>query len=138
SFTGQDVAGAGAGAVVKETFATKDLSNLNPLTPRLVVGGLVPGGARLGPPIEWQIVGVYSDVHNNGVRGEDSPEINVPFWQSPWPDAGIEVRTSGDPAGIINSVAAAVQSVDSDLGLDQVRTMDQIVDESLGDDRFAT
>ena len=138
SFTGQDVAGAVPVAVVNETFARKYLSNVNPLTQRVVVERLIPGGARLGPPIEWQIVGVYSDVHNNGVRGEDSPEINVPFWQSPWPDAGIEVRTSGDPAGIINSVAAAVQSVDSDLGLDQVRTMDQIVDESLGDDRFAT
>jgi hypothetical protein len=36
------------------------------------------------------------------------------------------------------AIAAAVQSVDSDLPLDQVRTMDQIVNESLAGDRFAT
>jgi putative ABC transport system permease protein len=36
------------------------------------------------------------------------------------------------------SIAAAVQSVHSDLPLDQVRTMDQVVDESLAGDRFVT
>jgi putative ABC transport system permease protein len=36
------------------------------------------------------------------------------------------------------SVAAVVQSVDPDLGIDRVRTMDQLVEESLGGERFAT
>ena len=36
------------------------------------------------------------------------------------------------------SVAAVVQSVDPDLGIDRVRTMDELVEESLGGDRFAT
>jgi putative ABC transport system permease protein len=35
-------------------------------------------------------------------------------------------------------VAAAVAAVNPDLGLNRVRTMEQLVDESLGDDRFAT
>lgn len=92
----------------------------------------------MGPATEWQIVGVYRDVHNNGVHGKDFPEINVPFWQSPWPNAGIAVRTAGDPSSVANSIAAIVQSMDSDLPLDRVRTMDQLVDESLAGDRFAT
>jgi putative ABC transport system permease protein len=37
-----------------------------------------------------------------------------------------------------NSVSAVVQSVDADLPLGEVRTMDQIVNESLAGDRFAT
>ncbi len=37
-----------------------------------------------------------------------------------------------------NSIAAAVRSVDSDLPLDRVRTMDQVVDESLAGERFST
>ncbi|HEX7961005.1 MAG TPA: FtsX-like permease family protein, partial [Terriglobales bacterium] len=70
---------------------------------------------------------------------EGFPEINVPFWQNPWPNASfIEVRTAADPAGLMNSIAATVQSVDPDLGLQQARTMDQIVDESLAGDWFAT
>jgi predicted permease len=138
SFNEQDVSGGLPVAIVNETFVKKYLFNLDPLRQRVVVGQLIPGAPRPGPPIEWQIVGVSRDVRNNGVRREGFPEISVPFWQSPWPSSRIEVRTSGDPASMANSISAVVQSVDSDLALDQVRTMDQMVYESLADDRFAT
>jgi putative ABC transport system permease protein len=138
SFDEQDVAGGLPVAIVNATFVKKYLSNVDPLRQRVVVGQLIPGAPRPGPPIEWQIVGVSRDVHNNGVRREGFPEISVPFWQSPWPSGRIEVRTSGDPASMSDSISAVVQSVDSDLPLDQVRTMDQVVNESLADDRFAT
>ena len=137
-FTEQDVAGGLPVAIVNETFVKKYLSNVDPLAQRVVVQQLGSRLGRLGPPIEWHIVGVYRDVHNGGVRREGFPEINVPFWQSPVPLVRISVRTSGDPAVMTNSIAAAVRFVDSDLPLDQVRTMDQLVDESLAGERFAT
>jgi putative ABC transport system permease protein len=37
-----------------------------------------------------------------------------------------------------NSISSVVRTLDSNLALDRVRTMDQIVDESLAGDRFAT
>jgi putative ABC transport system permease protein len=135
-FTGQDIAGGLPVAIVNETFVKKYLSNVDPLTQIVVVQQLRLG--TLGPPIEWHIVGIYHDVHNEGVRGEGFPEINVPLWQSPLPLIRITVRTGGDPASMANSIAAAVRSVDSDLPLDQVRTMDQVVEESLAGERFST
>jgi putative ABC transport system permease protein len=137
-FTEQDVAGSLPVAIVNETFVKKYLPNVDPLTQRVVVEQLIPGVTKLGPTIEWQIVGVYHDVHNGGVRGQGFPEIDVPFWQSPWPGAGMAVRTAGDPSSVAKSITAVVQSVDSDLPLDQVKTMDQLVDESLAGDRFNT
>ncbi len=138
AITEQDVAGGLPVAVVNETFAKKYLSNVDPLTQRLAVEQLIPGVTKLGPPIEWQIVGVYHNVHNGGVRGDGFPEIVVPFWQSPWPQAGLAVRTFGDPASMTKSITAVVRSVDPNLPLDQVKTMDQLVDESLAGDRFST
>jgi putative ABC transport system permease protein len=138
AFTEQDAAGSLPVAVVNETFVKKYLSRVDPLMQRVVVEQLIPGVTKLGPPIEWQIVGVYHDVHNGGVRGEGFPEIDVPFWQSPWPQAGLAVRTFGDPANMTKSIAAVVRSVDSDLAVDQVKTMDQLVHESLANDRFST
>jgi predicted lysophospholipase L1 biosynthesis ABC-type transport system permease subunit len=122
--------------MVNETFVKKYLASVDPLKQRVVVRQL--GQATMGPPIEWNIVGVYHDVHNRSVRRESSAEISVPFWQSPLPWVQISVRTTGNPASMANSVAAAVRSVDPDLALDQVRTMDQLVDESLAGDRFTT
>jgi putative ABC transport system permease protein len=138
AITSQDVAGGLPVAVVNQTFARKYLSNVDPLTQRVVVEQLIPGVTKLGPPIEWQIVGVYHDIHNRGVRGEGFPEIDVPFWQSPWPQAGLAIRTFAEPASMTKSVAAVVRSVDPNLPLDQVKTMDQLVDESLAGDRFST
>jgi putative ABC transport system permease protein len=137
-FTEQDVDGGLPVAVINETFAKKYLPGLDALRQQLVVEQLIPGGNRLGAPMAWQIVGVSRDIRNNSVRRDSSPEIDVPFWQSPWPSARISVRTSGDPRSVTNSLAAAVESMDADLAIDQVRTMDQLVDESLAADRFAT
>ena len=137
-FNEQDVAGGMPVAIVNETFAKKYLPNADLLTQRVVVEQLGTRVTPPGPPIEWHIVGLYHDVHNGGVRGEGFPEINVPLWQNPVPVVRMEVRTSGDPASMANRIAAAVRSADSDLPLDQVRTMDQLVDESLAGDRFVT
>jgi putative ABC transport system permease protein len=100
----------------------------------LVIEQRIPGVTRLGPAIEWQIVGVYRKVRNAGPRGADFPEMDVPFWQSPWPSAAIAIRTAGDPNTIQKSVAAVVQSVDPDLPLADGKTMDQMVEESLAGD----
>jgi putative ABC transport system permease protein len=138
AFTAQDIAGGLSVAVVNETFAKKYMANLDPLRQRVVVEQLVPGVTKLGPPIEWQIVGVYHDIHNGGVRGDGFPEIDVPFVQSPWPQAGLAVRTFGDPVSMTKSITAVVRSLDPNLPLDQVKTMDQLVDESLASDRFSS
>jgi len=98
----------------------------------------IPGVARNGPPIDLQIVGVFHNVRTGGLRDEDFPEIDVPFWQIPWPSAGMAVRTSGDPAAMTSSIAAVVSSIDPDLPLARVRTMDQIVGETRSSDRFTT
>src|ERR1700757_3254602 len=136
SFTEQDDAGSLPVAMVNETFVKRYLSNLDPLKQRVVVRRL--GVSTMGPPVEWSIVGVYRDVHNRSVRRESSPEISAPFWQSPLPWVRVSVRTSGDPASMTQSIAAEVGSVDPDLAMDQVRTMDQVVDEALAGDRFVT
>jgi putative ABC transport system permease protein len=137
AFTDQDVAGGVTVAVVNEAFVKKYFAGVDPLTQTVLVEQLIPGVTKLGPPIPWQIVGVYHNVRNGGLRGEGFPEINVPFTQSPWPQATIAVRASLDPAALTRSIFEIVQSLDPNLPLAEVKTMDQIKDESLAGDRFA-
>jgi putative ABC transport system permease protein len=93
---------------------------------------------KLGPAIEWQIVGVYKNVRNAGPKDDGFPQIDVPFWQSPWPGAVMAVRTAGAPASVQQSVAAAVRASDPDLPMADVKTMEQLVHESMAGDRFTT
>jgi putative ABC transport system permease protein len=46
------------------------------------------------------------------------------------------VRTAEDPAAMTRTIAAAVHSVDPEIALAHVRTMDQVKEESLGEDRY--
>jgi putative ABC transport system permease protein len=137
SFTDQDLAGGAPVAVVNEVFAKRYFSGVDPLSQRILVEQLIPGVTKLGPSIEWQIVGVYHNVHNGGPRGEGFPEIDVPFWQSPWPQAGIAVRASVEPATLSKSISDIVLSMNPNLPLADVKTMDQILDESMAGDRFS-
>jgi putative ABC transport system permease protein len=48
----------------------------------------------------------------------------------------IGVRTARDPGAMARSIAAAVHSVDPQVAVAHVRTMDQVKSESLAEDRF--
>ena len=121
-------------ALVNEYFANRFFPEADPIGQRILVNELIPGQPP-GNPIEWQIVGVFHNVRGPNTR-EDNPEIDVPFSQSPWPQASMVVKTEGDPKSVIKSIGAAVGSVDPDLPLAGVRTLDEIIDEALAIDRF--
>src|SRR5215813_9859798 len=135
SLNDADTANSMRVALVNEFFVKRYLSDRDPLTQRIAIEEFIPGQPR-GKPLEWQIVGVYHNVRGAGVR-EDNPQITVPFAQSPWPQASMVIKTSGDPMAVIKDVSAAVNSVDPDLPLAGVKTVDEIVSESLAIDRFS-
>jgi putative ABC transport system permease protein len=135
SFTDQDSPASVRVAMVNENFVQKYFKDKDPLKQRLMVEELIPGVTKLGAPVSWQIVGVYHNVRSRDLR-EDNPEIAISFWQIPWPDATIGVRTAGDPALMTRSIAAAVHAVDPQIALAQPRTMDEVKSNILSGDRF--
>jgi predicted permease len=136
AFTETDTAGGMRVAIVNSALVKKYMPNVDPLTQRVSVEQLIPGVANLGPPIAWQIVGVYENVRNGGAKGEGFPEIDVPFAQSPWPGVSMAVRTVGDPSNMSKSIAGVVNSLDPDLPMADVKTMEALLEESNGGDRF--
>jgi putative ABC transport system permease protein len=138
-FTREDSAGGVQVAVVNENFVRHYLPRGDPLTQRIIVESKrIPGVPSEHPLEEWQIVGVFRNVRSFGPRNEGVPEIDVPFWQSPSPQADMAVRTMGDPSAMIANVADVVATLEPDLPIANVKTMSQIVDESLAGDRFFT
>jgi putative ABC transport system permease protein len=134
-FTDQDTASSVKVAVINEDFVKKYFKDVDPLQQRVSVEQLIPGVTKLGPPVEWQIVGVYHNVHSRG-SNDPRPEMEIPFWQIPWSSAGIGVRTVNDPATMVKSIAAAVHNVDPEIALAQPRSMDEVRDLVLSNDRF--
>jgi len=134
-FNEQDTTTSVRVAMVNEEFANRFLKGMDPLQQRLSIHQLIPGSQQLGPEVEWQIVGIFHNVRYGDFR-DDGPEVDVPFTQSLSPDVTIGVRTAEDPAGMTKTIAAAVHSVDPQIALASLRTMDQVKEEALGEDRY--
>jgi putative ABC transport system permease protein len=135
TFTDQDTATSVRVAMVNEEFVREYLKGLDPLHQRLSIEQIIPGLPKLGPLVEWQIVGVFHNVRSFGLR-QESPEIDVPFAQSLLPSVTIGVRSAEDPAAMTKSVAEAVHSVDPNAALAYLKPMDEVKDKLLVGDRF--
>jgi putative ABC transport system permease protein len=136
AFTDADSAGGMHVAIVNSALVKKYFPDVDTLTQQVTVEQLIPGVTNLGPPISWQIVGVYENVRNGGPKGDGFPEIDVPFGQSPWPNVSMAVRTASDPDSMSKSIAAVIRSVDPDLPMADVKSMDHLLEESLGGEKF--
>jgi putative ABC transport system permease protein len=121
-------------AMINEKFAQTFFAGVDPIGQRLWINEVIPPG-KIQPKVAWEVVGVFNTVRNDGLRN-DYPQIDIPFWQMPWPGISAVVRTEGDPTVITKSIAAAINSVDPDLPLSGVKTMDEVLSEQYAGDRF--
>lgn len=87
---------------------------------------------------EWTIVGVVGDVRHTDVFSQGEPTFYVPFAQAPRRNLNLVVRTAGDPAEALPRLCDAVWSVDPDIPLTQVETLQGLMDASLAEARFRT
>jgi putative ABC transport system permease protein len=134
-FDERDTRGSELVAMVSETFVKRYLQGADPLRERLVVSDFAHPATN--DRVECRIVGVYADARS---RGTDDPyeEIALPFWQMPWADARVAVRTVADPFAVRRDVEAIVQSLDPVLPVAEMKTLEQALSQSLDGDRFKT
>jgi putative ABC transport system permease protein len=120
--------------IIDETFAKQEFANEGPLGKRLANGG--PPGP--GQQIQWMtIVGVVAHVKNYGVDQASRVEMYVPEAQRPAGGGSIVVRATGDPAALTSGIRAAVRSLDPDVPLYDVRSMEDIISESTASRRLS-
>jgi putative ABC transport system permease protein len=66
------------------------------------------------------------------------PEFMLPFDQSVWYEADLVVRTSGDPFSLANAVRQEVRTLNRNISITHVRTMEEFVSESILQPRLRT
>jgi putative ABC transport system permease protein len=106
---------------------------INETLERRYFAGQSPVGRRLRlestPPRE--IAGVVADVKMSGLDRNVEPAVYVPFEQDPPMDFSLVVRGASDPERLSAAVRRTVLAVDSEQPVSDVRTMKQVVDDSL-------
>jgi len=117
---------------INETLAARYFEGRDPVGQRLYFG------SAADDPTYRTIVGVVGDIKNFGVAQDSRNAIYFPYAQAPTGFLSLVLRTSGDPSALAASARATVAELDSQLAAAGVATMDEIVQESLASERFAT
>jgi len=129
-FSETDSLDSPAAIVISESMAREFWPDENPVGKRLTLS-FFPGKVR-------EVIGVAGDVKFRGLDSRKSlATVYVPLAQITFWNQAMVVRTAGDPASSASAMAVAVHQQDADQPLRDVRTMDDILADSLSQQRFS-
>ena len=121
-------------AMISEALALKYFPGTSPVGERLNVGGTGDGNA-------YTIVGVVGNVRYDGVAQRASEAIYFPFVQGGMgvtPSFSVVVRTKAGADDVGRLVREVVHGIDPELAVANVRTVRELVEESVAGDKFRT
>jgi putative ABC transport system permease protein len=129
-FTDHDSDAAPGVVLINEAMVRRFWPDDDPLAKQITLDGK-----------SWfSIVGVVGNVRQLGQASEPSPEVYLSYLQDPvaWPYRTLAVRTAGDPLKLVGLLEQAVWSVNKDQPVSNVRTMEQVLGDSVARPRILT
>ncbi|MDQ3013136.1 MAG: ABC transporter permease, partial [Acidobacteriota bacterium] len=129
-FTEQDSLTAPGVIVINEALAKRYWPDEDPLGKRIKIG-FSNGDAP------WlTIVGITQDVKQGGLDQKPRPEFFRPYNQAAWPVMTVVVRTASSPRAFIDPIKQALARFEPDRAASGIRTMDEVIYDSVGSRRF--
>jgi len=116
-------------AIVNQAFTQRYFPNSNSVGRKFWMNG------RDKPGVE--IVGEIANGRTDDLTQAPSPEIYLPLWQAQAFSKHLVVRTAADPRPVVVAVERELRAVDPTAAIENVKTLEQIRDESLASRTFA-
>lgn len=134
-FTQQDDQDHSGVAIVNEAFARQYLPQGKALGQRIqpVLPAQIWNNERL---TSFEVVGIVRNVKSAGWNAEFEPTYYLPATQAPFQAMTILVRTRNDSATLVSALRNAVQTIDPTQPVTNIRTLDQIVSDSIAQPRL--
>ena len=129
-FTERDTASATGVVLISETMARRVFPGEDPLGKHLTIN-------YLEQRVSLEIVGVVADVKQD-MAAKSNLHIYDCNLQRPWLSTAFVVRSDGDPQALTQSVQRAIREVDPNRVATDVKTMEQLLTESVSQPRFYT
>ena len=124
--------------------AASNVTLVNQTLARKYFRGADPVGRRIkfGRPLEddpWMtIVGVVADEKQDRMNQPASPEAYVPMPQNSQNPMTFVVRSANGLDAAVDSARRELRAVDKDLALTDVAPLTDVIEDSIGDERFRT
>jgi len=116
-------------AIVNQSFADRYFSHGNAIGRKFWFDGRDKPGT--------EIIGQIANGRTDDLTQKASPEVYLPLWQANAFSKHLVVRTSADPRAVVVAVERELRSVDPTAAIENVKTLEQIRDESLASRTFA-
>ena len=84
-----------------------------------------------------QIVGEIANGRTDDLTQAPTPEVYLPLWQANAFSKHLVVRTAADPRTVVVAVERELRAVDPTAAIENVKTLEQIRDDSLASRTFA-
>lgn len=84
-----------------------------------------------GEPALREVVGVVRNTVVNQIGEEPQPVVYLPITQDYSPAVTLQVRTTGKPEGVIGTVRRQLQSLDTNMAITNVQTIQEIMSQGL-------
>ncbi|MDQ3418454.1 MAG: ABC transporter permease [Acidobacteriota bacterium] len=109
---------------------------------KLLWGDVDPVGRRVTLPLQSrtlnkEVIGVVGDVKQGDLSEPTAPTVYEFTRQQAPPGLTIVVRTSVPPMSLAKGAADVVRSIDPEQPVEEIRTMETVLDETLGSQRFS-
>jgi predicted permease len=118
--------------LINQAAANTSFAGEDPVGKRIGFGGT----DRNNQPIWFEIVGVVASVRSLDLQEEPSPEVYLSSQQDTFAEMSFVIRTQIEPGGLAATVREAVQDVDRSQPVGGLRTMENIVSDSVTQPRF--
>lgn len=122
--------------IVNQAFAKKYYPNEDPIGRKVEIGA-GEGPARKRFKIR-EIVGIVGDIRSSNLTKAPQPAYYVPLPQLMFGPPTLVIRTQGDPSSITTEVRKTLTSMDPDVPLYTIRSMEDYLALDLGRARFQT
>jgi putative ABC transport system permease protein len=129
-YTAQESAERGRVAVVTQSFVEKYFPGEDPLGKQLLVN-------MKDEPNPTEIVGVVGDIKLHALDEAPQPTVYWPHAELVYSAMTFVVRTKGDPAALGTAARGAIQALDADQPVADMRPMGQFLAESVARARFS-
>jgi len=118
-------------AIVNQAFTRRYFPNRNSVGRTIWLGGRAPNKPGV------LIVGEIANGRTDDLTQEPTPEVYLPLWQAQAFSKHLVVRTTADPRAVVVAVERELRAVDPTAAIENVKTLEQIRDDSLASRTFA-
>ena len=129
-FSPSDTRSATPVVIVNDAFARAAWPGEDPIGKRFTAGNATRGSSAV------TVVGVVGDVRHVSLEARPEPELYRPHAQTPMGAVTLALRTSGDPLVLAGLARQAVTTIDANVPISDVRSMEQVMAESVARPRL--